>query len=355
MDYREYEFRQRLDEIKQRQGRGTELISLYIPSSKPLADVASYLRDEYGSAANIKSKQTRSNVQGAIDSILSRLKFYKAAPPNGMAIFCGALPIGGDRYQIDSIVIEPSQPIQSWSYRCSNMFELEQLERMLTAKHVYGLIVIDWQEATIGLINGTAIEVKDRLESLVPRKTCQGGQSQHRFQENHKICVHDHYCKAGESASREFLSAKVEGILIGGSATKDEFARGDFLHHELRNKVIGTFDVGYTNEHGLKELVERAEDAIADLDVVREKKLVERFMQALVSDKAEYGRNVVGALEMGAVDTLLISENYPNAKELMEKAEATGATVEFISVESEGGEKISKIFGGVAAILRYRV
>jgi|AGTN01.2.fsa_nt_gi peptide chain release factor 1, archaeal and eukaryotic forms len=358
MDFKEYEFRQQLEHIKQKEGRGTELISLYIPASKPLADVASYLRDEYGSAANIKSKQTRSNVQGAIDSILARLKFYKSAPENGLAIFCGALPIGGDRYQIESIVIEPSQPIQSFSYRCSSNFVLEPLEKMLNAKHVYGLIVVDWQESTVGLLNGAAVEAKDHLESMVPRKTRRGGQSAHRYQENHDICVNDHFKKTGESASRIFLAAGVEGILIGGAATKEDFVRGDYLHHELRKKVIGTFDVGYTNEYGLKELVERAGESLQGLEATKEKELGERFMLSLVNDKAAYGiASVRKNMEIGAVDILLISETFPDdvaVKELVEAAENTGATAEFISNDSEDGEKISKVFGGIVAILRYK-
>jgi peptide chain release factor subunit 1 len=359
MDFKDYEFRQQLEHIKQKEGRGTELISLYIPASKPLADVASYLREEYGSAANIKSKQTRSNVQGAIDSILARLKFYKAAPENGMAIFCGALPIGGDRYQIESMVIEPAaQPIQSFSYRCGSGFELAPLEKMLNAKHVYGLIVVDWQESTIGLLNGTAVEAKDHMESMVPRKTRRGGQSAHRYQENHNICVNDHFKKTGESASRIFLAANVEGIIIGGAATKEDFVRGDYLHHELRNKVIGTFDVGYTNEYGLKELVDRAGESLLGLEATKEKQLAERFMVALVNERAAYGiASVRKNMEMGAVETLLISEGFNDeaaVKEMVEAAENTGAAAEFISTDSEDGDKISRVFGGIVAILRYK-
>lgn len=358
MSLEEYAFKRELETLREKRGRGTELISLYIPGDKQISDVVAYLREERGSASNIKSKQTRDNVQGAIDSILARLKYYRQPPERGIAIFCGALPTGGDRYDIETIVVEPPQPITSFSYRCDSTFVLDKLESMLHAKHVYGLIVVDWQESTVGILNGTAIEVKDRLDSMVPSKHRMGGQSAHRFQENHRLCVLDHFKKTGEVASQAFIAANVEGIIIGGFATKEDFARGDFLHYTLRDKVLGTFDVGYTNEFGLRELVERAGETLVGLDIVREKELVERFMRALVDDKAAYGPDSVrGALQSGAVDMLLVSESFADQstiREFSEMADGTGAAVEFISQEGEG-ERLHKVFGGIVATLRYRV
>ena len=59
---------------RHRRETGRELITLYIPPDKQIYDVTGQLKDEYGQCANIKSKQTRTNVQSAISSILSRLK-----------------------------------------------------------------------------------------------------------------------------------------------------------------------------------------------------------------------------------------------------------------------------------------
>ena len=69
-----YEFKKTLEKLEAKQGSGTELISIYIPPDKQIYDVTAQLRDEFGQCANIKSKQTRTNVQSAISSILSRLK-----------------------------------------------------------------------------------------------------------------------------------------------------------------------------------------------------------------------------------------------------------------------------------------
>ncbi|MDD2532345.1 MAG: hypothetical protein PHX42_02245, partial [Candidatus Methanomethylophilaceae archaeon] len=53
-----YDFKKTMQEIVDTRGRGTELISLYVPSSKQVFDAMAYLRDEYSQSSNIKSKTT---------------------------------------------------------------------------------------------------------------------------------------------------------------------------------------------------------------------------------------------------------------------------------------------------------
>mgnify|MGYP003305591924 CR=1 FL=1 len=53
-----YEFKKTLKELANKRGRGTELVSVYIPPTKQLSDVGKHMRDEMGQSANIKSKQT---------------------------------------------------------------------------------------------------------------------------------------------------------------------------------------------------------------------------------------------------------------------------------------------------------
>src|SRR3989304_8863395 len=93
-DLDKYKFRRDLEEIEKASGRGTELVSVYVPPDKPISDVANYLRGEYSQSANIKWPSTRKHVQGAIESILSRLKYFKQPPPNGVVFFTGHKAIG---------------------------------------------------------------------------------------------------------------------------------------------------------------------------------------------------------------------------------------------------------------------
>ena len=54
-----YKFRRALEQIEEAVGRGTELVSVYIPPDRPIFDVTNYLRGEQSQSSNIKSASTR--------------------------------------------------------------------------------------------------------------------------------------------------------------------------------------------------------------------------------------------------------------------------------------------------------
>ncbi|MFA5453413.1 MAG: peptide chain release factor 1, partial [Candidatus Methanomethylophilaceae archaeon] len=141
-----YDFKKAMQEIVDIKGRGTELISVYVPETKQISDVTSYLRDEYSQSSNIKSKSTMKNVMGAIDSIMSRLKTFKSVPKNGLVIFCGEVPRAGDQTRMVQFVLDPPEAITTFVYRCDSEFFTEPLQAMLLDKKSYGLIVVDRQE-----------------------------------------------------------------------------------------------------------------------------------------------------------------------------------------------------------------
>ncbi len=407
-----YEFKKTLEKLEALEGDGTELITLYIPPDKQIYDVTGQLKDEFGQCANIKSKQTRTNVQSAISSILSRLKYYKRPPEKGMAVFCGTVRLYGDRTDLQCTVIEPPEPLNLYMYRCSSKFELEPLKQMLEEKYVYGLLVIDRREAYWGFLRGNRIEAIGGATSTVPGKQRKGGQSAARFGRLREIAINEFYTKVGERSSAIFLAEKnfferFKGLLIGGpSPTKEEFEAGNYLHHEVQKKIIGLFDVAYTNEDGLPELVDAAKDALSGMEVVKEKAFMDRFLKELVKDNglAAYGEESIRKnLEVGAVDILLLSSNLRKSRlkikcqscdytdertvsmpvgttvrdielgtcpkctaplvleeeidiidELAKLADLSSAKVELISDDFEEGSILYSAFGGIAAILRYR-
>ncbi|MCK4613986.1 MAG: peptide chain release factor aRF-1 [Thermoplasmata archaeon] len=396
-----YDFKRKLEELRTLKGRGTELISLYLPPNRQIFDAASYLRNELSQSSNIKSKGTRKNVTSAIESILSRLKSYRKPPENGVVFFVGHVPKGGDQTTMVSHVLEPPEPISTYLYRCDSQFFLEPLEAMLETKERYGLIVVDRSEATVGMLIGSRIETIKNLPSRVPSKHGRGGQSQRRFERLIEEAAHEFFKKVGGIATDAFLEQDLKGILVGGpGATKDFFVEKDYLHHELKKRLLDTFDTGYTNENGLKELVENAAHALSHLELTHEKEVMRRFMKEVIKDKkslASYGEaEVRGVLEQGAVDVLIISEGLrkyrlsvvcescgdsrtytsnqkeqnitactncgsPRMKvdvvdvvdELSDIAESLGTSVEIISEDSDEGMTLMTAFGGTAAILRY--
>ena len=248
-----YEFKQSLERIRNYKGHATELVSLYIPPERKIYDVQSYLRNEASQSANIKSKSTRKNVSAAIESIMSRLKLYKAPPENGMVFFVGHVSKGGNQTTMVQEVVVPPEPIPSFLYRCDSGFFLEPLEGLGEVKSQFGLIVIDRSEAALGMLRGPTITTLKHMFSQVPSKHGKGGQSKRRFERLIEEAAHEWYKKVAHSATECFLDNDVEGILIGGpGATKDYFLSKDYLNHELKKVVIDTFDTGYTDETGLR-------------------------------------------------------------------------------------------------------
>lgn len=363
-----YEFKQSLEKLKNYKGHATELVSLYIPPERKIYDVQSYLRNEASQSANIKSKSTRKNVSAAIESIMSRLKLYKVPPENGMVFFVGHVSKGGNQTTMVQEVVVPPEPIPTFLYRCDSGFFLEPLEGLGETKTQFGLIVIDRSEATLGLLRGATINTLKHMFSQVPSKHGKGGQSKRRFERLIEEAAHEWYKKIGASATECFLGNDLEGIIIGGpGATKDYFLSKDYINHELNKIVIGTFDTGYTDETGLKELVTRGASRLSEIQLIKEKNLMNRFMKEVLSPKgklATYGlKQVEMALEMGATNLLLISEGFekmPNIEEgtvkrLGEIAEKSKSEVIIISTDSEEGISLQKAFGGLAAMLRYPI
>ncbi|MBR4503750.1 MAG: peptide chain release factor aRF-1 [Candidatus Methanomethylophilaceae archaeon] len=402
-DKAKYDFKKDMEEIRKYRGRGTELVSCYVPEGKQISEVMAYLRNEQSQASNIKSKTTMKNVTSAIDSIAARLKTFKAPPANGIVIFCGEVPRAGDQTKMVQYVIYPPEPITAFLYRCDSQFFTDPLETMLLDKKCYGLITIDRSEATLGILSGSRIQVLKHFDSLVPSKHHQGGQSSVRFERLIEIAAHEFFVKVADNCTEVFLNRpELLGILVGGpGATKEFFVKEEFLHHELRKKVVSPLvDTGYTDESGLRELVENAKDIIIDMQLTKEK----MYMQRLFSEirKADgglscYGENEVrAATDMGAVDILLLSEalkkrritvqcpsghthelTVDNSDDKVQcpecgmnatitkdedliddfflRADAFNTRVQIISPDSEEGDMLIKAFGGVAALLRYKV
>ncbi|HYB75761.1 MAG TPA: peptide chain release factor aRF-1 [Nitrososphaerales archaeon] len=113
-----YKVRKLISELASKEGRGTELVSLYVPPKKPIHEVIANLRDEWGTAGNIKSDTTRNHVQDALVKTMQRLKLYKDTPENGLVIFCGALGDNPGNEVVNIWEIQPPKQVHAYMYQC---------------------------------------------------------------------------------------------------------------------------------------------------------------------------------------------------------------------------------------------
>jgi peptide chain release factor subunit 1 len=349
-----FAYKRLVRELKLMHGRNTELVSVYVPSGQSLNIAISQLLQEQGTASNIKSKATMKNVTAALEKAVQHLRLFEETPKNGLAVFSGNVSENEGVMDVRVWSCELPELSTKRLYRCEKGFILEPLEEMLEDREVYGLIVMDNREATIALLSGEQIIVKERMSSGYHGKHNAGGWSQARYRRIIENESQTFKAKIGEHASKVFLSVKnLRGILVGGCAmTKDDLP--DFLHHELRKIVLTVQDTGYTDEQGLKELVGKSAAVLKDSQAMRQKASFQRFMQELVAEgKYAFGIDVDAHMEDSSIETILLSDKLEGIDDLIERIKGKAA-IEVLSTDFEEGNQLWMAFGGKAAILRYK-
>jgi peptide chain release factor subunit 1 len=409
-----FRLKKMLNTLASKEGSHTELITLYVPPGKQISDAINMLRDEYGTASNIKSTTTRKNVQEAIVKVQQRLKLFKDPGEKGLVLFAGAIPQEGGgpgSERMETYVIIPPEPIRVYLYRCDSRFHTEHLQEQLREKETYGILLIDASGATIATLQGKRLEIVRNMTSGVAGKTRAGGQSARRYERLRDMQLNEYFTRVGQHANDIFLSIDtLKGVILAGPGpTKYDFEKGDYLNYMLKKKIIDAIDTAYVQEQGVKEVVDRAPEIMRKVRYIEEKEIMQQFLYELGHDSGliTYGEaEVRKALEAGAVRTLLISEKVDllrvtvncsacgyeekhtvNARKLVEfeqdlsqkpcpKCQAPSITlvdkqdliddlaelaeqgntdVEIISGETEEGQMLKNAFGGIAAILRFKM
>ncbi|MDW8011066.1 MAG: peptide chain release factor aRF-1, partial [Sulfolobales archaeon] len=301
--------------MKKWSAHATTLLSLYVPPGRPVGDVVNLLRQELSITENIKLKRTKSKVQFALEAAIERLLKIPKIPRNGLVIFAGE---DDDTGETTVLLFSPPEPVKVFFYRTDKYFHTEFLESMVEESDVYGLIVIERDEATLGLLKGGAIVVLDELEAYIPGKHSKGGWSQRRFDRIIEEMVEEFYKKVGEKASSYFIPllevGKLKGVVVGGPGySKTDFVKGNYLDYRLQKIVVGSpLDVSSQGEPGLRELVEKAREYIKETKYHRVREVLEKFKYHLAKDDglATYGElEIAKSLELGAVETLIVVED----------------------------------------------
>lgn len=408
-----YKTKKLLELLKSKKGFHTELISLYIPHDRKLSDVTNHLKNEISESQNIKSKLTRKNVLDSISTLLGQLKNIKEVPDNGLVMFSGAIPQnntpGTEKNEL--YIVNPPDKVKTFRYHCASEFLLLPLEEMLIPKETYGLLVIGRKKSAVGYLRGNHVELVREFTSGIHGKHRAGGQSQRRYERLIEEGEKRFYRRISDEIDKLFLNIEdLNGIFIGGPGpSKEKFVNDESLDYRLRDKILEVVDLGYSGSEGIRALIEKIKGKIEDVKYIREKLVMQRFMKEISNDTglAAYGlEEVQKALNYSAVDTLIFSEKLDSYRaklecsncgyiesrtvrerelanlesiiqeescpecssntfnivdknsiieELGEIAQTTGTDIEILSSETEEGEMLYNTFGGIVAILRYKL
>lgn len=387
-------------------GNGTSMITLIIPPGDDVNRSNKMLVGEASTASNIKSRVNRLSVLTAITSTQQRLKLYNRTPENGLVIYCGtALTDEGKEKKI-TIDFEPFRPVNTTLYMCDNKFHTENLHELLENEDRFGFMVMDGHGVLYGAVCGNNREVLHKMSVDLPKKHGRGGQSALRFARLREEKRHNWVRKCAEYAVHMFITndkPNVRGLILAGSADfKSVLAGSDLFDLRLQQIVIKLVDVSYGGENGFNQAIELSSDALKNVKFLQEKKLVSRFMEELAIESGKYcfgHKETVDALEMGAVETLIVWENLeltrymlknPNTEEVqilyktahqdknkdflkdgqteldvlenlpfvewvVNNYKSFGCKLEFITDKSQEGNQFCKGFGGIGGLLRYKV
>jgi len=313
-----YKIRKTLDELSQKTGHGTELISVYIPKGKQLHEVITNLKEEQGTADNIKSDLTRTHVVDSLGKVIQRLRLYKKTPDRGLVIFCGALPPEGGGPIGSEVVnvyeLDPPKDLKTFLYRCDDHFHVDILKDMLKDDNLIGFLAIDSKDTGWGLLHGDKIEVLSETGSGVAGKHRQGGQSAKRFQKLREMEITYYFNRIAGTTKEYFIDIyPIKGLIISGPGpTKEDFVNGGYLEYRLQDMVITTIDCSYSGSEGIREAFVKAADVLSDFRMVEEKQLIEKLFKHINSHSGlgVYGlKEIIELLKNKVVDTVIITDD----------------------------------------------
>lgn len=360
-----------------------------------------------GTASNIKSRVNRLSVLSAITSTQQRLKLYNKVPPNGLVVYCGEIITSEGKERKINIDFEPFKPINTSLYLCDNKFHTEALSELLESDQKFGFIIMDGNGALFGTLSGNTRDIVHKFSVDLPKKHGRGGQSALRFARLREEKRHNYVRKVAELAVQNYITndkVNVAGIILAGSADfKNDLNQSDMFDNRLQSKVIKVVDVSYGGENGFNQAIELAAETLGNVKFIQEKKLIGRYFEEISQDSGRvcYGiEDTLKALELGAAETLIVYENLDVTRWVLKSSEGSeiilhllkvqetdreifmdkqtgqemevleqssflewlaekykdfGANLEFVSDRSSEGNQFVRGFGGIGAMLRYKV
>lgn len=293
-------------------------------------------------------------------------------------------------------------------YLCDSHFHTEALLKSMEASEQYGFVVMDGSGFLLGRVCGSRREVLHRTRVQLPNKHRKGGQSAPRFGRLRDEARNQYVRKVAETMAATFVTndkPNVAGLVLAGSAEfKNQLQTSDLFDPRLAAVVVAVVDVSYGGENGFNQAIELASDSLANVKFVAEKKLVGKFFDEIAKDTGCYAfgvRDIMHALDMSAVETLIVYEDLPESRlELRNPAtgeitvqylrpeqekerhyfedketgqdleiadrmpmvewlaqnyKSFGAKLEFVTDRSQEGSQFVKGFGGIGGLLRWKV
>ena len=299
-----------------------------------------------------KRKEYFKKIESKIETRITELK----KNPSSVGKFTKTLCIFGwiknGKIHIKEIGTSKKLP---YIYMASKKPYVKPFKDVLKTNHVVLLVTLDQKSAKIQKFYGSQIVQESKLRIDLQGRHKKGGQSQGRFLRARQTKIHVFFKKVANKL--RVMDSDSELILLGGTGiAKTEFY--DELHSEQIKKCRFVENLSFSTS--VKDVHKKI---IHHLYQHRRKNIAELIenYEGLVKEGLTAKRNSViyKALEIGAVDTLIVSAHYHTTSQfktimkMLELARNKSTKIEF-AISSNIIKKL-EIHDSVLAILRYKI
>lgn len=292
----------------------TTLISLYLPGNQNIEEVKTFLRQELSESSNIKSKETKNNVQYALKTILRNIKDDHKLPLNGIAIFVGYTRENG----MVTYFIEAPFKLTKKIYICSKHFETEILKQEISDSNgiSIGFIIIDGNSCYFYIVTGPVEKLIFKKFVDLDSDTSRGGQSQARHARNRDIQKENYLklCSEGIRKAYEKQKIIISSIFVAGNGdAKYQFSKYyNLLGVQLENIVhTNLLTIKESGGLGLREALKNSEKLLDMTKMKNESIELQKLMYTIDNqpDKVRLGEKaVMEAINEELVETLYITD-----------------------------------------------
>ncbi|MGY5150926.1 MAG: baeRF10 domain-containing protein [Candidatus Nitrosopumilus sp. bin_6a] len=322
----------------------SQCVSVYYPYGKG-QETISLLQET-------KRNETLERIELKIENKIAELK----KNPVSVGKFTKTLCIFGwiKNGKVDIKVIGTSKKLP-YLYMASKKPFIKPFNDILETNYDVLLITLDQKSAKIQKYHGSQIIQESKLGIDLQGRHKKGGQSQGRFLRARQTKIHVFFKKVANKVKEMDSDSLL--ILLGGNGTaKTEFY--DELNLDLAKKcrfvenLSSSTSQDEINKKIIHHLYQHRRKYVTEL-IEKYEKLVKEGLTAKRNDV------IAKALEIGAVDTLIVSANYHTNSQfkkimrMIEIAKNTSCKIEF-AVSPKIIKKLD-IDNSVLAILRYRI
>ncbi len=330
-----------LDDVKQ---INTVCVSVYYPYGKGQQTI-SLLQET-------KRSESIETIESKIEKRIAELRKNPISVGKFTKTLCIFGWIKNGKVFIKEIGISKKLP---YIYMVSKKPYVKPFNDVLKTNYDVLLVTLDQKTAKIQKFHGSQIIQESKLRIDLQGRHRKGGQSQGRFLRARQTKIHVFFKKVANKV--RIMDSNSELLLLGGiGPAKTEF------YHELDSELAKK--CRFVETLSFSTSINKIHEKIIHHLYQYRRKYVAEILQKyekLVKEGLTAKRNTVifKALEIGAVDTLIVSVNYhsnsqfKNIMNMLEIAKNTSAKIEFV-VSPKIIKKL-ELDDSVLAILRYRI